>query len=103
MNEGNDPFVEAQKLDGKHHGFYRQYLNHSSIILRRAIRSLQKRSDEHRAKIAHPERYIADFADLDPRQQEALLQNKWPQEVAQFNEQIAILRGILIQRGESEN
>jgi len=93
-----DPYTEAQKANGKHHGFYRQFASASIIQIWKSIRSLEELITLHKDKIAQPEKYIPDFNTLDARRQKALVQSLWPQEIARFQEQVAILQGILRDR-----
>lgn len=60
---------------------------------------MKKEIAEHTDKIANPEKYIPDFKKLDPRQQEALLNKKWPSNIARQLEQLNILEGLLKQLG----
>jgi len=46
----------------------------------------------------NPGKYIDDWASLDPRQQQALLNSKWPGDIARQQEQADILRGIMVSR-----
>lgn len=41
-----------------------------------------------------------DWESLDPRQQKALLEKKWPSDVARQEEQKSILQGIIKERGD---
>jgi hypothetical protein len=80
---------------GKHAGFLRNYLGRSTPEIERGISSIEKQIAEHQAKIRNPAAYIDDWANLDPRQQQALLTSKWPGDIARQQEQLDILRGIL--------
>jgi hypothetical protein len=50
---------------------------------------------EHQDKIKNPEKYIPNFKSLDPRQQHALINKKWPSDIKRQMEQKQILEGIL--------
>lgn len=52
-------------------------------------------SGEEMIESVDPAAYIDDWATLDPRQQQALLNNKWPGDIARQQEQLEILHGIL--------
>ena len=80
---------------GKHAGFLRNYLDKPTPQIERGITSIEKQIAEHQAKIQNPSAYIDDWASLDPRQQQALLNSKWPGDIARQQEQLEILRGIL--------
>jgi hypothetical protein len=59
-----------------------------------AIASLEKQIAKHQSRIANPESKIPNFKSLDPRQQAALINNKWPSDIARQREQLDILRGL---------
>ena len=90
----NNAFNAAQ-AGGKHAGFLKNYAGKSASELKSGIASLQKQIAEHADKIANPEKYIPNFKQLDPRQQAALLGNKWPSDIARLQEQADILQGLL--------
>lgn len=91
----DDLLAEAQKPGGKHHGFYLQYRNASRFFIHRAIRSLNQRIRDHEEKIRYPERYIANFNELEPKRRAALVNQVWRNEIAKFQEQVTILEAIL--------
>jgi hypothetical protein len=80
---------------GRHAGFLANYAGKPTAQIERGITSIEKQIAEHQAKIATCERYIDDWASLDPRQQQALVNSKWPGDIARQQEQFDILRGIL--------
>lgn len=86
---------DIAKNGGKHHKFYLQYLNKSKIELEKGIRSFQRQINEHIDKIKNPEKYIPTFRKLDIRQQEALINKKWPSDIKRQEEQMQILKQIL--------
>lgn len=96
----SDTFAEAQKPGGRHHGFYLQYHNASRFFIHRAIRSLSQRIRDHEDKIKYPEKYIANFAELEPERKDALINRIWQNEIQKFQEQITILEAILEQRND---
>lgn len=56
---------------------------------------MEKQVALHKDKIQNPDKYIPDFMKLDVRQQQALLQSKWPSDIERLNEQIDVLKGLL--------
>ena len=86
---------EIAQAGGKHAGFLNNYLGKTAFELQKGIRSLEREIAEHLDKIAHPKKYISAWDSLDPRQQQALLNSKWPSDIARQREQIDILRGLL--------
>jgi hypothetical protein len=94
----SDPIFEAAKNGGKHAGFYNNYKDKDERQICRGIASIEEQIAEHEDKIKNPEKYISDFANLDPRQQKALIERKWPSDIARQKEQKAILEGILTER-----
>jgi hypothetical protein len=98
MLMSDDAFAEAQKPNGKHHGFYQQYKDEPSSFIRRGIRSLQRQIVEHEYKLGDPENRVVGFKDLDPRRKRALVERVWHDELVNYREQIEILEGILAQR-----
>ncbi len=95
--ERGEPY-ETAKAGGRHGAFYQAYRQRRAEEIQRGIRSLARQIEAHLAKIREPERYIAAFAQLDSRQQRALIQSKWPADIQQLQEQQAILQGILQER-----
>jgi hypothetical protein len=91
----SDDILEVAKNGGKHSGFYQQYINKSKKEIEKGIRSLQKQIDEHLEKILHPQRHILNFNQLDLRQQDALINKKWPMDIQRQLEQKKILEEIL--------
>jgi RHS repeat-associated protein len=87
--------LEVAQGGGRHAGFLRNYMNKSPSELRKGITSIEKQIAEHQAKIANPEKAIPNFRQLDPRQQKALLENKWPSDIQRQQQQLEILRGLL--------
>ena len=80
---------------GRHAGFLANYAGKPTAQIERGITSIEKQIAAHQAKIANPGRYIDQWASLDPRQQQALVNSKWPGDIARQQEQLDILRGIL--------
>jgi len=96
--KGTGNAFDVAKNGGKHSGFYNQYVNKSKEEIQKGIQSLDKQIAEHQSKIRNPEAHIPNFKDLDPRQQEALINKKWPSDIQRQKEQKEILEGILRSR-----
>ena len=90
---------ETAKAGGRHGAFYRLYMQRRAEEIRRGIRSLDQRIQEHREKMRDPVHNVAGYAPLDPRQQRALLESKWPADIQRLQEQRDILEGIVRERG----
>jgi hypothetical protein len=89
---------EIAKAGGQHGAFYQTYVRRRSEEIRRGIRSKQ-RIQEHEEKLRNPGQASAGFVRLDPRQQRALIESKWPADISRLQEQKDILEGILRERG----
>jgi hypothetical protein len=89
---------QAAKAGGRHGVFYQVYVRSSSQEIRRGIRSLARRVQEHEEKIRTTGQSVVGFAQLDPRQQRALIEHKWPADIKRLQEQQDILEGILWER-----
>lgn len=87
--------LETAESGGRHAGFMRNYQGKPPGELRRGIDSLKKQIAEHKDKIANPEKYIPNWKSLDPRQQKALMDKKWPSDIQRQTEQLEILEGLL--------
>ena len=79
---------------GKRAGFLKNYLIKPTPQIDRGSTSIERQIAEHQARIHDPAAYIDDWASLDPRQQQALLNSKWPGDIARQQEQFGFLRGI---------
>lgn len=90
---------EMAKEGGKHEGFYRNYRDLPASMIERGIRSMEKRLAEHSAWINDP--YIKLPRDADQREVKALTTRKWPRDMARIEEEMAVLRGILQDRRQS--
>jgi Domain of unknown function (DUF4157) len=89
-----DAFKIAQ-AGGKHAGFLRNYAGRSAGEIQRGIASIEKQIAEHQGKIANPMKFLDNWSKLDPRQQQALVNSKWPSDIQRQSEQLEILRGLL--------
>lgn len=88
------PFQIAEE-GGRHAGFLKKYTGKSTAEIRKGITSLERQIAEHGAKITNPESAIPGFKQLDPRQQKALLESKWPSDIQCQQEQMSILKSLL--------
>lgn len=70
-----------------------------SSSLKRAIRRYQKRIDEHKDKISHPEKYVRDWDTYDIRRQNGLLKH-WNKEIQNFSVSIQRREDELKKRGD---
>ena len=86
---------QIAKEGGRHAGFLKNYLGRSATEIRKGIASLEREIAKHRAKIANPGRALPNWDTLDPRQQQALLTEKWPSDIERLSEQADILRALL--------
>ncbi len=90
----NEAFRIA-KEGGRHAGFLNNNVSRSIEELRKGIAKLEKQISQHQSKIDNPSSYIKDWADLDPRQQQALIEKKWPSDIKRQTEQRDILKQIV--------
>jgi RHS repeat-associated protein len=80
---------------GKHAGFLRNYVGRTPAEIQKGIASIEKQVADHQSWIANPQSRIQNFGALDPRQQAALINSKWPSDIARQREQLDILKGLL--------
>jgi hypothetical protein len=85
---------DIAEAGGRHAGFLRNYEGKPPDELRRGIDSLKKQIAEHQDKIANPEKHIPGWKSLDPRQQKALVEKKWPSDIQRQTEQLEILEEL---------
>ena len=86
---------DIAKAGGKHAGFFKNYAGRAPAEIEKGIASIEKQIAEHQSWISNPQSKIPNFGSLDPRQQEALINRKWPSDIARQQEQLDILRGLL--------
>ncbi|SDX70698.1 hypothetical protein SAMN05421644_11041 [Allochromatium warmingii] len=85
---------------GRNNGLYRRFKDARTAEIEKSIRSLEKRISLHEDKIRNPQCYLK--PDLSHHHRADLIERYWPEEIADFKEQIIVLRGILEERnGES--
>ena len=83
-------------INGKRHsGFYRNYAGRSARELKKGIRKFEKQIEKHKDKITSPDSLIENWNKLDPRQQNALINKKWPSDIRRLTEQKNILESLL--------
>ena len=85
---------ETAAAGGHHAGLLRNYAGRSASQIGRAVRSLESRAAQHLEKIAHPERFVENWAELTAREQQGLLR-KWGQDAVRNAEEAEVLRGLL--------
>jgi len=80
---------------GKHAGTLKIASQQSEKQLRKGIASFDKQIAMHQDKIANPSKHIKNWHELDPRQQEALINKKWQSDIDRLTEQRDILHDVL--------
>ena len=80
---------------GKHSIFLENSLDYTTKQLEKGIASFEKQISLHQEKIANPSKYIENWDALDPRQQKALINKKWPSDIERLTEQRDILHDVL--------
>ena len=90
-------FLKAM-LGGEHKGHYARYKNISDNELLKGIKSYDKQIKLHYDKIKNPESYIENWNTLDPREREALLNEKWNDDIRRLSQQKEIFECILKNR-----
>lgn len=91
----NDAYATA-KAGGKNAGLIFRNEGLPDSLVEKSIRSIDKRIAEHEAKIANPR----DFVDTSTSDADIghLVKSYWPKEIANFMDQVQVLRGILKDR-----
>jgi len=79
---------------GKHAGFLRSYAGRSASEIDKGITSMEQQIAKHEEAIANPKSKIRNWDELDPRQQGALVNRKWPGDIARQREQLDILQRL---------
>ena len=72
-----------------------------SASLKRAIRKYQKRIDEHKDKVSHPEKYVREWNTYDDRKRNGLLKH-WNKEIWNFSVSIQRREDELNRRGDHD-
>ena len=81
--------VTAAKAGKRHAGVYVDAMNKDRKQLQRSIINRTAEVERHADKILHPETYVSDWADRDPRYQAGLLR-KWEKDMRRNAEQAEI-------------
>jgi hypothetical protein len=89
---------EIAQAGGRHAGLLRQYLTKPDNEIMRALRSYERQVALHADKLSNPTKYVQNWASLDARAQQGLL-NHWQQDLRRNQELADIMRGILQDRG----
>ena len=82
----------------KHIKMVKDYLEKPAKEIQKGINSYEKQIALHKDKIANPAKHCADWNNLDPRRQQALINKKWPAEIKGYEEQKNVLQSILNER-----
>lgn len=87
---------QTAKAGGAHSGLIRRYAGESDRQVEKALRSLDRRIDEHLDKIANPRNHV----DQGTGKAEIgyLVASYWPKEVDNFRREADVLRGVLQER-----
>ncbi len=92
-----DAYELAKTPGCKHHSTYNQYRTKTPRELNKGIRSFQRRIDEHRDKLANPQKYDPRWHTYTKDHQLRQLRG-WEQEIKNFTEEKNIFEGILKNR-----
>lgn len=90
---------EAAKAGGKHAGFLKNYVQRTEREIQRAIRSLERRTEEHLQKVANPEKYAEGWSGLSIERQQDMIKY-WQKEATTYREQAEVLRGLIKEKFE---
>jgi len=95
-----DNAYDIAKNGGKHAGDYLNYLNKTEKELTKSINSHMKNVGEHIDKLAHPEKYIDDFANRSEEYINGQIK-QWKDHLLRNQEQANIKSGILKEKIET--
>ena len=84
---------------GKHAPLIRRYKDVSTKEIQKSIRSYEKQIVKHQDKIANPPKHCPDWDNFHPNRQKALVNDVWPKEIINFQEEKEVLTNILDLRG----
>jgi hypothetical protein len=98
--KGGMSAYETALAGGKHTGWLQNMIERTTPQLQKGITSMERNILEHQNLISDPAKYLEQYGKgnwnlLDPRQQQYLLNVKWPGDIQRAKEQINILQGIL--------
>ncbi|MGX2042222.1 hypothetical protein ACWJKU_19145 [Methylocaldum sp. MU1018] len=91
----NKSYQEA-KAGKKHAGLLKRYRNDPDHLIERAIRTYNKRIEEHRAWIIDPTLKVSD--ELSDIEIDYLVKRKWPADILRLEQERDIMIGILEER-----
>ena len=83
---------EIAKAGGKHAGLLRQIPTMGPRQRRKSVESYREVIDEHLDKVASPEKHVPAWSTLLQSHRDSLIRG-WQKEIADHQEQIAILKG----------
>ncbi len=94
---------ETALTGGRHSGWLNSMSKLPTSKLQKGIISMEANILEHRNLISNPAKYMQQYekgnwSSLDIRQQQHLLNVKWPGDIQRAKEQINILQGIIKSR-----
>jgi hypothetical protein len=95
INSLENESFKAISSSERHAGFLNNHLNRTVKELKKGITSFEKQIIFHEEKILNPSKHIKNWHELDPRQQKALIDKKWPDDIKRLTEQKDILKSIL--------
>ena len=98
-DSGGQEGVSGQSGDAAESKVESDLYKQDSTSLKRAIRRYQKRIDEHKDKISHPEKYVRDWNTYDDRRRNGLLKH-WNKEIQNFSVSIQRRENELKRRGD---
>ena len=87
---------DIAKSGGRNDGLYRRFKDARTAEIEKSIRSLEKRIALHQDKIRDPDPYLR--PDVSAHHRADLIHRYWPEEIADFKDQITVLLGILEER-----
>lgn len=85
---------ETAAAGGRHAGLLRNYAGRAASEIRGAVESLERNVAQHLDKIAHPERYVRNWANLSSRAQQGTLR-KWQADAVRNAQEAEVLKGLL--------
>ena len=92
---------EVAKAGGKNFKRYKLQLDLGYRQLQKGVRSFEKQIKDHEGWLRDPQSKVKGWESRSPAYREGLLK-KWQQDISRHREQIAILRGVLQEKGYGE-
>ena len=99
INGMNEDAYEVAKKGGPHKEWYKKQLELTESQVRKAIRSFEKQIEQHQGWIRNPLTKTPDFYSFDVRRRQNLVEHHWPADIQRHKDLIAILRGVLREKG----